>query len=86
MAPAIRRLAGATVTVGLVLAGLYAGYLWLFHSWAASSGSDTGLVAVQRAWHRMWSVRFFWAMAVCFALAASWVLRRYWWRCARPGA
>ena len=74
----IRRLFGPAVTLVLVLAGLYAAYLWLFHSWAAGAGSS------RPAWHRAWSIRFFVAMCVCFALATIVVARGIWRRRTRP--
>jgi hypothetical protein len=74
----IRRLVGLAVIVGLVLAGLYAGYMWLFHGWAAGAASS------RPAWNRAWSIRFFVAMCVCFALAIIVGIRGIWRRRTRP--
>jgi hypothetical protein len=79
-----RRIAGAALTAGLVLAGLYAAYLSLFHGWAASTGPATAAADARRAWHYAWSVRFLIAACACFALAGVWATRRRWWRRSRP--
>jgi cytochrome bd-type quinol oxidase subunit 2 len=67
-----RRIASGLLIFVLVLAGVYAGNLWLFHGWAANV-SDT-----RPDWHRVWSIRFFVAMCACFAAAALWATRRRW--------
>ena len=54
----------------LVLAALWCAQLALFHAWAAG-----GPPSPNPAWHRAWSVRFFWLMWVCWLLVALWMLR-----------
>jgi cbb3-type cytochrome oxidase subunit 3 len=74
MSEGVRRFASAVVTVIFVLAGLYAGNLWLFHGWAANfSGPHAD-------WYREWSAAFLVAMCVCFIAAIAWSTRRRWWR------
>lgn len=79
-----RRLGGIAVTFGLLLAGLYAGYLWIFHGWASSTGPESPTGAAIREWHHAWSVRFFAAMCMFFALTVLWVARRHLQRGDRP--
>ena len=61
------RLGKVLVVLGLLAGGLWFANLWLFHGWAAG-----GPPSPRPEWHRVWSMRFFWAMCTCFA-AALWL-------------
>lgn len=74
--PTSRRL-GTVVTFGLLVAGLYAGYLWIFHGWASSTGPESVTGAANRAWQHTWSAWFFGVMCAFFILAALWGARRH---------
>jgi hypothetical protein len=73
----MRRFASLAVTVVLVMIGLWATYLWLFHGWA-SDVSDT-----RSEWHRAWSIRFFVGACAAFVVALAWVIRGRWRRRSR---